>query len=85
MPFIPTSQNPSAHDCGRFSVPGRRNIRQSWEPLNLTKDTVAWDVQVPLLTPAPSNGVTATCNWDSENRNRFDENGNLILISRGVG
>lgn len=81
MPFIPISQNPSAYDCGRLSVP-EGAILDSFGTIKPNE----WYYRVGRSSAhaGVSNGVAVTCNWDGEDQNRFGENGNLVRISKGV-
>ena len=78
---------PTAYGCGRLSVPEVAVLDRfgTIQPGQWYFHLGRSSVQAIASTRASvSIGVAATCNWDGEDRNRFDDSGNLVLISRGV-
>lgn len=81
MPVVRSTQNPGSYGCGRLAV-AEGSVIDKFGEFRFGE----WYFRVGRSSThaGVSNGVAATCNWDGDDRNRYDEHGNLIYITKGT-
>ena len=81
MPFVAPNQRPSEYNCGTLTV-GEGLLLNKFGKLELGE----WYLRAGRTSTHAGvcNGVVACCNWDGDDKNRYDRKGDLVRIGKGT-